>query len=137
MKPPTSQKSRLVGGTATLLTCLAALGASSCDQGARNKTASTSAAATSPPTKDAPKTASAQPIAPSPSAVADTLKAPEPKAYDAPEEAHLGTLPADVGLAVGTTAPDFELPDAHGKPTKLSELAAKSSVLLVFYRGGW
>lgn len=39
---------------------------------------------------------------------------------------------------VGQTAPDFTLPDAHGKPVTLSELRKTSrAVLLIFYRGYW
>ena len=41
---------------------------------------------------------------------------------------------------VSEKAPEFTLPDAHGKPVKLSELynAEKGQwALLVFYRGYW
>jgi len=40
-------------------------------------------------------------------------------------------------LKVGDLAPDFELPNAGGKPVKLSELLARGPVVLNFYRGGW
>lgn len=41
------------------------------------------------------------------------------------------------GLAVGSKAPDFALPDATGKRVRLSELLAKGPVVLNFYRGEW
>jgi peroxiredoxin len=40
-------------------------------------------------------------------------------------------------LQVGAKAPDFTLPDAHGKPVTLSALLAKGPVVVTFYRGGW
>lgn len=41
------------------------------------------------------------------------------------------------GLAVGDRAPDFTLPNAVGKPLKLSSLLAEGPVVVAFYRGGW
>lgn len=40
-------------------------------------------------------------------------------------------------LTVGRLAPDFELPDAHGKPVRLGDLLARGPVVLSFYRGAW
>lgn len=40
-------------------------------------------------------------------------------------------------LQVGGRAPDFTLPDAHGKPVALHALLAKGPVVVTFYRGGW
>lgn len=40
-------------------------------------------------------------------------------------------------LTVGDTAPDFELPDATGKPVKLSTLLQQGPVVINFYRGEW
>lgn len=40
------------------------------------------------------------------------------------------------GLEVGTTAPDFELPDADGRPVRLSDFRGKP-VVLVFYPLDW
>jgi peroxiredoxin len=40
-------------------------------------------------------------------------------------------------LQVGEKAPDFTLPDAHGKPATLSALLAKGPAVVTFYRGGW
>jgi peroxiredoxin len=40
-------------------------------------------------------------------------------------------------LQVGSKAPNFTLPDAHGKPVTLSTLLAKGPAVVTFYRGGW
>lgn len=40
-------------------------------------------------------------------------------------------------LKVGDKAPDFTLLDQDGKEVKLSAVAKKSNVVLVFYRGWW
>ena len=40
------------------------------------------------------------------------------------------------GLAVGTKAPDFSLPDANGNPVRLSDYQGKN-VVLVFYPLDW
>jgi len=40
-------------------------------------------------------------------------------------------------LKAGELAPDFTLPDANGKPVKLSERLKDGPVVLKFYRGGW
>ncbi len=44
---------------------------------------------------------------------------------------------AEKSLKAGETAPDFTLPDAYGKPVKLSALLAHGPVVLTFYRGDW
>jgi len=44
--------------------------------------------------------------------------------------------PPPAELAVGTTAPDFTLPDEGGHPVTLSSLRGHPA-LLVFYRGFW
>ena len=44
---------------------------------------------------------------------------------------------ASHALQLGAKAPDFTLPDAHGKPTTLSVLLAKGPAVVTFYRGGW
>lgn len=36
-------------------------------------------------------------------------------------------------LAAGTPAPDFELPDQHGKPVRLSQFRGKTPVVVYFY----
>lgn len=41
------------------------------------------------------------------------------------------------GIEVGTPAPDFTLPDAHGVPVTLSQRLADGPVVLSFYRGAW
>lgn len=52
---------------------------------------------------------------------------------------HVGTRqvpPAPKELAVGTTAPDFTLPDEAGRPVTLAAFRG-TPTLLVFYRGAW
>jgi hypothetical protein len=44
--------------------------------------------------------------------------------------------PPPEGLSIGTTAPDFTLPDEAGHPVTLSSLRGHPT-LLVFYRGFW
>lgn len=39
-----------------------------------------------------------------------------------------------VGPKVGDVVPDFELPDQHGTPRKLSSLLGREGAMLVFYR---
>jgi peroxiredoxin len=41
------------------------------------------------------------------------------------------------GLAVGDRAPDFELPDQHGRTVRLSECLEDGPVVVMFYRGDW
>ena len=43
----------------------------------------------------------------------------------------------DPGLEVGTRAPGFTLPNAHGKPVSLADQLARGPVVLTFYRGAW
>jgi len=43
----------------------------------------------------------------------------------------------DPGLAVGSRAPDFTLPNAYGEPVSLSDQLAQGPVVLTFYRGAW
>jgi peroxiredoxin len=40
-------------------------------------------------------------------------------------------------LKEGDRAPDFELPNAAGRPVKLSRLLERGPVVLTWYRGGW
>jgi peroxiredoxin len=40
-------------------------------------------------------------------------------------------------LQVGAKAPEFSLPDAHGKTVTLSGLLARGPAVVTFYRGGW
>jgi peroxiredoxin len=42
-----------------------------------------------------------------------------------------------VPIKVGEVAPDFNLKDQNGTTVKLSKVAKKSPVMLVFYRGFW
>jgi len=43
----------------------------------------------------------------------------------------------DRALHAGDTMPDFELPNQHGEPRRLSDYLADSPVVLNVYRGGW
>jgi peroxiredoxin len=40
-------------------------------------------------------------------------------------------------LAVGDQAPDFRLPNAHGRPVALSDMLRRGPVIVSFYRGIW
>ncbi len=122
--------------TTSGLALLVTLSAAGCEQGTAQQSAPSTGATTLSTLATASGTARPKPTATAATAV-EALRAPDPRAYDAPEESKLGTLPEGVGLAVGSTAPDFELPDAHGKPVQLSKLTADGTVLLAFYRGGW
>jgi peroxiredoxin len=42
-----------------------------------------------------------------------------------------------LSLQEGERVEDFELPDASGRPVRLSELSARGPVVLTFYRGAW
>jgi len=44
---------------------------------------------------------------------------------------------AGSGLREGTRAPDFTLPDVHGRAVTLSALLGQGPVVLTFYRGEW
>lgn len=44
---------------------------------------------------------------------------------------------AELALKPGSTAPDFSLPNALGRPVALADLLAKGPVVLAFYRGAW
>ncbi len=43
----------------------------------------------------------------------------------------------DHALREGDVAPDFELPDAMGRPVRLADLRARGPVIISFYRGQW
>ena len=62
---------------------------------------------------------------------------PHMKETEAPQADRIGTLPTDVGIAIGQPAPDVVLHDAEDHEVRLHELVAKGPILLVFYRGGW
>lgn len=38
---------------------------------------------------------------------------------------------------IGETAPNFEIPDEHGRPWNLRVRVTAGPVILVFYRGDW
>jgi len=47
------------------------------------------------------------------------------------------TFPREGILTVGSLAPSFTLPDAHGRPVLLSAALREGPVVVTFYRGGW
>ena len=61
----------------------------------------------------------------------------EVKAALADAQAKIAAQQGVDGLKVGDKAPDFTLPDAHGKPVTLSAALKQGPVVLVFYRGEW
>lgn len=63
----------------------------------------------------------------------------EPSPIDARIEASIARLVAagPYGLALGTTAPDFTLPDARGQVVSLAARRADGPVVISFYRGDW
>ncbi len=44
---------------------------------------------------------------------------------------------AERSLSVGQDAPDFALPDAHGRTVRMADLRARGPVVVMFYRGAW
>ncbi len=44
---------------------------------------------------------------------------------------------ADKALNEGDLAPDFELPDSQGKIVRLTDLLARTPVIVTFFRGHW
>jgi hypothetical protein len=48
-----------------------------------------------------------------------------------------GTFQGKPALAAGDLAPDFVLKDPDGKDVRLSDIADRERVLLVFFRGTW
>ena len=69
----------------------------------------------------------------SPTAKNQAVK-PVPTVEQPKASAEAEPAPAIPGLAIGQPAPDFELPDQHGKTHSLKELLASGPVALVFYR---
>jgi peroxiredoxin len=67
---------------------------------------------------------------------APKVAAPAMTLTDTPSE-KLGTVPAGLGLKVGSKAPDSTLTDITGKTQRLSALYSEASTFVVFYRGGW
>jgi peroxiredoxin len=92
---------------------------------------------TDPSPKKPTPTASAAPSAAPAASTSATAMKPRMKEIAAPPEARVGTLPPDIGVAVGQPAPDASLHDSGGAGVRLADLFSKGAVLLVFYRGGW
>ncbi|MCA1806243.1 MAG: AhpC/TSA family protein [Xanthomonadaceae bacterium] len=66
-------------------------------------------------------------------------KGPDARSRAVMEQAarDLAAAMPDPGLKVGSRAPDFTLPDAHGKPVRLADLLQEGPVIVTFYRGAW
>src|SRR5215468_7786061 len=52
-------------------------------------------------------------------------------------DAKLGTVPAGMGLKVGSKAPSLTLDSVTGDPQSLADLYAQGPTFVIFYRGGW
>lgn len=100
-----------------------------------------SAAAAVDPAPAEPVTAEPEPSAgeaqPEQQPAEAAAAAPKRMPYENPSEEALGKLPADIGLAPGTPAPEVTLPNIEGQQVDIRALAAQGPVMLVFYRGGW
>ena len=69
---------------------------------------------------------------------AQASPAPDPKVLLAKAtEDLMKSGQAERAIHTGQKAPDFVLPDANGRSTRLSDLLRKGPVILTFYRGGW
>lgn len=70
-------------------------------------------------------------------AMLQRMSPPDVEALRRGEEQAASADAAAAALQVGATAPDFRLPDQHGRPVHLAERLALGPVVLVFTRGGW
>lgn len=114
-----------------LVPCVAVLAAMACSKA---EPPTVSAAPTTTPPAAATTAAPATPSAP-PSAAAPDKPRSAPLGTTADDA--LGVVPTDLGVEVGTPAPDATVADAEGKPVALKDLYARGPQLVVFYRGGW
>ena len=57
--------------------------------------------------------------------------------YSAKVEELRASFPLDDALAAGQEAPDFALPNVHGRQVSLSEALRTGPAIVTFYRGGW
>ena len=64
-------------------------------------------------------------------------QAPPPFALTDTPDAKLGTVPAGLGLKVGSKAPALTLDSVDGTPRSLADLYAQGPTFVIFYRGGW
>ena len=53
------------------------------------------------------------------------------------EQAKLGSRDNDIGLAPGSSVPEFEIKDHQGNTVSFEDLQTKAPLMVVFYRGGW
>lgn len=68
---------------------------------------------------------------------ARTAPAGRPALYEAKIEELRASFAMQSAVRTGAQAPDFELPDMHGTPLRLSSLLQRGPVVVTFYRGGW
>jgi peroxiredoxin len=68
---------------------------------------------------------------------ARTAPAGRPALYEAKIEELRASFAMEKALGVGGEAPDFVLPDAHGRPVSLSGILQLGPAVVTFYRGGW
>jgi peroxiredoxin len=57
--------------------------------------------------------------------------------YNAKVDELRASFPLGNVVAIGDTAPNFALPDVHGRMIALPEALHSGAVVLAFYRGGW
>ncbi|MBU6497201.1 MAG: AhpC/TSA family protein [Rhodospirillales bacterium] len=68
------------------------------------------------------------------------LERVDPKTAALLQRTHAELLAHDYphhAVGEGQIAPDFTLPDQHGRPVSLHEALARGPVVLTFFRGGW
>jgi len=68
---------------------------------------------------------------------ARTAPAGRPALYEAKIEELRASFAMGAAIGIGDQAPDFVLPDAHGKMLSLSDLLQSGPAVVTFYRGGW
>ena len=70
-------------------------------------------------------------------AMLQRMSPPDAEALHRGEERAASSGAAAAALQVGAKAPDFRLPNQHGRPVHLAERLALGPVVLVFNSGGW
>ncbi len=68
---------------------------------------------------------------------ARTAPAGRPALYEAKIAELRASFAMEAAIGIDDQAPDFELPDPHGKMLSLSDLLRSGPAVVTFYRGGW
>lgn len=68
---------------------------------------------------------------------ARTAPAGRPALYEAKIEELRRSFAMESAIGIGAQAPDFVLPDVHGRAVSLSDLLRHGPAVVTFYRGGW